>query len=135
HVAHDLELHPVMMRIGVLLADAHRALRGEAIPERGLGDLVAGSRVEHLRRQPGGFDAAHGLDRPGRLAAVDAAARCQGPEQRSRHESDATPAAVDLPYLTADLPGCGGTLRTRDEDFVVDEEPAYLPAGTGDHVF
>jgi tRNA pseudouridine13 synthase len=26
-------------------------------------------------------------------------------------------------------------LRTRDEDFVVDEEPAYLPSGTGDHVF
>ena len=40
-----------------------------------------------------------------------------------------------LPYLTEDLPGTGGTLRARDEDFVVDEEPAYLPSGTGDHVF
>lgn len=42
---------------------------------------------------------------------------------------------VDLPYLTADLPGIGGALRATDEDFVVDEEPAYLPSGSGDHVF
>jgi tRNA pseudouridine13 synthase len=42
---------------------------------------------------------------------------------------------VNLPFLTADLPGTGGTLRTADEDFVVDEEPAYAPSGTGDHVF
>lgn len=41
----------------------------------------------------------------------------------------------DLPYLTSDLPGTGGVLRTHDEDFIVDEIPAYLPAGTGDHVF
>jgi tRNA pseudouridine13 synthase len=42
---------------------------------------------------------------------------------------------VDLPYLTAELPGIGGQLRSRPEDFFVDEEPAYLPSGTGDHVF
>jgi len=42
---------------------------------------------------------------------------------------------VDLPYLTAALPGIGGVLRTHPEDFVVDEEPAYLPSGAGDHVF
>ena len=41
---------------------------------------------------------------------------------------------MDLPYLTADLPGTGGALRATDEDFVVDEVPAYAPAGTGDHV-
>jgi tRNA pseudouridine13 synthase len=40
-----------------------------------------------------------------------------------------------LPYLTADLPGTGGTLRAADEDFVVDELPAYLPSGSGDHVY
>lgn len=45
------------------------------------------------------------------------------------------PARAILPYLTADLPGIGGALRTTDEDFVVDEEPAYPPTGTGDHVF
>ncbi len=41
----------------------------------------------------------------------------------------------ELPYLTADLPGTGGRLRARDEDFFVDEQPAYLPSGTGDHVY
>jgi tRNA pseudouridine13 synthase len=42
---------------------------------------------------------------------------------------------VKLPHLTADLPGIGGMLRTRDEDFAVDEIPAYAPSGSGDHVF
>jgi len=42
---------------------------------------------------------------------------------------------VSLPYLTSALPGVGGVLRSVDEDFVVDEEPAYLPSGAGDHVF
>jgi len=42
---------------------------------------------------------------------------------------------VDLPYLTADLPGIGGTLRTTPEDFFVDEEPAYAASGSGDHIF
>jgi len=44
-------------------------------------------------------------------------------------------AGVALPYLTAELPGIGGTLRTRDEDFAVDEELPYAPSGAGDHVF
>lgn len=39
------------------------------------------------------------------------------------------------PLLTAELPGIGGVLRARDDDFVVDEEPAYPPSGAGDHVF
>ncbi|HEY5926695.1 MAG TPA: tRNA pseudouridine(13) synthase TruD [Kofleriaceae bacterium] len=42
---------------------------------------------------------------------------------------------MELPYLTAALPGIGGVLRASCEDFFVDEEPAYLPAGAGDHVF
>ena len=42
---------------------------------------------------------------------------------------------MELPYLTAALPGIGGVLRASCEDFLVDEEPAYLPAGAGDHVF
>ena len=40
-----------------------------------------------------------------------------------------------LPYLTSALPGTGGTLRTLDEDFAVDEELPYAPSGAGDHVF
>ena len=42
---------------------------------------------------------------------------------------------MDLPYLTADLPGIGGVLRASPEDFFVDEEPAYPASGAGDHVF
>lgn len=42
---------------------------------------------------------------------------------------------MNLPYLTPDLPGIGGVLRARDEDFAVDEELAYAPSGAGDHVF
>ena len=42
---------------------------------------------------------------------------------------------MDLPYLTASLPGTGGVLRAQPEDFVVDEVPAYPPSGEGDHVF
>ncbi|MGE3547410.1 MAG: tRNA pseudouridine(13) synthase TruD, partial [Kofleriaceae bacterium] len=40
-----------------------------------------------------------------------------------------------LPYLTRELPGIGGVLRSTDDDFVVDEVPMYAPSGTGDHVF
>jgi tRNA pseudouridine13 synthase len=42
---------------------------------------------------------------------------------------------VDLPYLTADLPGTGGVLRTHHEDFRVDEIPLYTPCGEGEHVY
>ncbi|HWU87658.1 MAG TPA: tRNA pseudouridine(13) synthase TruD, partial [Kofleriaceae bacterium] len=42
---------------------------------------------------------------------------------------------MTLPYLTADLPGIGGVLRRTDDDFAVDEVPAYAPSGAGDHVF
>ncbi len=39
------------------------------------------------------------------------------------------------PLRTADLPGTGGVLRSRDEDFVVEEIPAYGPSGEGEHVY
>jgi len=42
---------------------------------------------------------------------------------------------VTLPYLTSALPGTGGTLRTTDDDFAVEEELPYPPSGAGDHVF
>jgi tRNA pseudouridine13 synthase len=42
---------------------------------------------------------------------------------------------VNLPFLTADLPGIGGVMRATDDDFIVDEEPAYPASGAGDHVF
>jgi tRNA pseudouridine13 synthase len=40
----------------------------------------------------------------------------------------------NLPFLTADLPGIGGKIKTIPADFVVDEIPLYELAGTGTHV-
>ena len=40
-----------------------------------------------------------------------------------------------LPYLTADLPGIGGTMKSRPEDFCVTERPLYLPCGAGEHLY
>ncbi len=40
-----------------------------------------------------------------------------------------------VPYLTSDLPGVGGVIRTEPEDFVVDEVPAYEPCGDGEHTY
>ncbi len=37
--------------------------------------------------------------------------------------------------LTAGLPGTGGRLRASPEDFEVEELPAYLPSGQGEHLF
>jgi len=42
---------------------------------------------------------------------------------------------VLLPYATAELPGCGGEFKSEPEDFEVEELPAYLPSGTGEHLF
>jgi tRNA pseudouridine13 synthase len=39
------------------------------------------------------------------------------------------------PYVTAGLPGCGGRLKVEPEDFEVEELPAYLPSGQGEHLF
>lgn len=36
---------------------------------------------------------------------------------------------LETPLLTAELPGIGGAMRVHDEDFVVDEIPAYPPDG------
>lgn len=40
-----------------------------------------------------------------------------------------------LPYLTADLPGVGGELKQEPGDFEVEEIPAYVPIGSGEHLF
>jgi len=42
---------------------------------------------------------------------------------------------VDRPFLTAHLPGIGGTIKGTPEDFRVDEIPAYLPCGEGEHLY
>jgi tRNA pseudouridine13 synthase len=43
--------------------------------------------------------------------------------------------AQNLPYLTDDVPGIGGTIRTKPEDFRVIERPLYLPCGQGEHLY
>jgi tRNA pseudouridine13 synthase len=40
-----------------------------------------------------------------------------------------------FPYLTALIPGCGGVIKESPEDFRVDEIPAYLPCGSGEHCY
>jgi len=39
------------------------------------------------------------------------------------------------PYLTADLPGIPGVVKSRPEDFVVEEIPQYEACGQGDHTY
>src|SRR5437868_5380571 len=39
------------------------------------------------------------------------------------------------PYLTASLHGIGGRIKSRPEDFEVEEVPAYEPCGQGGHLF
>jgi tRNA pseudouridine13 synthase len=41
----------------------------------------------------------------------------------------------DLPLVTADLPGIGGRIKERPEDFQVEEIPAYSPSGKGDFLY
>lgn len=42
---------------------------------------------------------------------------------------------MTLPHATSDLPGTGGRIRARDDDFRVLEVPLYEPLGEGDHVY
>jgi len=44
-------------------------------------------------------------------------------------------AADPLPFLTSELPGVGGRIKVQPEDFRVEEIPAYLPSGSGEHLF
>lgn len=37
--------------------------------------------------------------------------------------------------LSAGVPACGGTFKETPEDFEVEELPAYLPSGAGEHLF
>ncbi len=48
---------------------------------------------------------------------------------------DHSPHFTPARYLTADIPGIGGVLRQRPEDFLVDEVPAYQPSGEGEHIY
>lgn len=41
----------------------------------------------------------------------------------------------NLTYLTSQLPGVGGVIKQRSEDFLVEEQPQYEPAGAGEHLY
>lgn len=41
----------------------------------------------------------------------------------------------EAPYVTAHLPGTGGFIKARPEDFFVDEQPLYTPSGEGEHIY
>jgi tRNA pseudouridine13 synthase len=40
-----------------------------------------------------------------------------------------------LPFLSRDVAACGGVFKASCEDFEVEELPAYLPGGEGEHLF
>jgi len=41
---------------------------------------------------------------------------------------------MNLSYRSDDLPGIGGQIKLRPEDFRVEEQPLYQPTGTGEHL-
>jgi tRNA pseudouridine13 synthase len=43
--------------------------------------------------------------------------------------------SAPLPYVTRAFPGIGGTIKSRPEDFFVQELPLYEPSGEGEHVY
>ncbi len=42
---------------------------------------------------------------------------------------------LNLPYLSADIPGIGGQIKTVPGDFYVEEIPLYEPGGKGQHLY
>jgi tRNA pseudouridine13 synthase len=42
---------------------------------------------------------------------------------------------MTLPTLTREIPGIGGSIKERPEDFFVQEIPIYEPSGEGEHVY
>lgn len=47
----------------------------------------------------------------------------------------ADPHAASTTYITHSIPGIGGVLKQRPEDFLVEETPLYEPAGEGEHIY
>ena len=50
-------------------------------------------------------------------------------------ELDSSTHARPEVYLTAAIPGTGGSIKQRPEDFIVEEVPAYDPSGEGEHIY
>lgn len=50
-------------------------------------------------------------------------------------EAQRDPLVLPRAYLTADIPGVGGVIKQRPEDFLVEELPLYEPCGSGEHIY
>jgi tRNA pseudouridine13 synthase len=50
-------------------------------------------------------------------------------------ESIETPGDPELPLVSGEIPGTGGSIKVTPEDFTVEEIPAYQPEGEGEHLF
>lgn len=48
---------------------------------------------------------------------------------------DTDPHVAPALYITTGVPGTGGVIKQRPEDFLVDETAAYQPSGEGDHLY
>ncbi len=48
---------------------------------------------------------------------------------------DLSPHSHPSVYLTPDVPGIGGLIKQRPDDFLVEEVPLYQPCGTGEHIY
>ncbi|MCC5786523.1 MAG: tRNA pseudouridine(13) synthase TruD [Phycisphaerales bacterium] len=57
------------------------------------------------------------------------------PSGSSPPPHDTDPRVRPAVYLSDDIPGIGGEIKRRPEDFLVEEIPAYQPTGEGEHIF
>jgi tRNA pseudouridine13 synthase len=51
------------------------------------------------------------------------------------HRVEVESPVASLPFITEDLPGIGGEIKTDPATFVVEEIPLYEPVGEGEHVY
>jgi len=60
------------------------------------------------------------------------------PMQDAHESAKLTPldhGALPAHFITQAIPGIGGVIKQRPEDFLVDEQPQYQPSGSGEHVY
>jgi tRNA pseudouridine13 synthase len=65
----------------------------------------------------------------------DAEPREQSARPLSQREKDMLERLAAVPFVSGHVPPVEGKLRSEPEDFVVEELPAYLPSGQGEHLY
>lgn len=63
------------------------------------------------------------------------AATTDHPAGETEPADAASVSLAKVPFITADVPGLGGRIKERHEDFLVEEVPLYDPSGEGEHVY